>query len=54
MALHLVEAGQATLAQAARLAGLALEELVELLGRVGIPAVDYPAEELAGELDPAP
>ena len=53
MALHLVEAGQATLAQAARLAGLALEELVELLGRVGIPAVDYPAEELAGELDPA-
>ena len=50
MALHLFESHQVTLAQAAKLAGLSLEDLVELLGEVGIPAVDYPAEELEAEL----
>jgi predicted HTH domain antitoxin len=46
MALHLYEAGHATMAQAAKLAGLALEDFIELLGKAGVPAVSYPAEEL--------
>ena len=28
------------------MAGLAVESFIELLGEVGIPAVDYPSEEL--------
>jgi prevent-host-death family protein len=50
MALHLFESHQVTLAQAAKLAGLSLEEFVELLGEVGVLAVDYPAEELEEEM----
>jgi predicted HTH domain antitoxin len=50
MALHLFESGQMTMAQSARLAGLSLAEFIELLGLMGIPAVDYPPEELEKEL----
>lgn len=50
MALHLFESHQVTLAQAAKLAGLSLEEFVELLGELGLPAVDYPAADLESEL----
>ncbi len=53
VALSLFESGQATLAQSARLAGLAQEAFVELLGELGIPAIDYPPEELAEELEAA-
>ncbi len=53
VALSLFESGQATLAQCARLAGLAQEVFVELLGELGIPAIDYPPEELAEELEAA-
>jgi len=50
MALHLFESHQVTMAQAAKLAGLSIEEFVELLGEVGISAVDYPAEDLEEEM----
>ncbi len=50
MALHLFESHQLTLAQCAKLAGLSLEAFIELLGEVGIPAVDYPPEELEEEM----
>lgn len=50
MALRLFEQGQATLAQAAKLAALTLEEFIILLGEAGIPAVDYPPEELDDEV----
>lgn len=40
-----------SLGKAARLAGLPLESFIERLGAMGIPAVAYPADELAGELD---
>ena len=53
LALHLFEAGQATLAQAAKLAGLPIESFIELLGQTGIPAVSYPPEELEDELEAA-
>ena len=42
-----------TLARAARVAGVTLEEFVDLLGRAGVPAVDYPPEELDEEIDTA-
>jgi prevent-host-death family protein len=53
LALHLFEAGQVTLAQGARLAGLSLEDFIDLLGQSGIPAVSYPPEQLADELETA-
>lgn len=52
-ALALFEAGLLTLAQSARLAELSLEDFIELLGELGIAAVDYPADELASELEAA-
>jgi prevent-host-death family protein len=51
LALRLWEGRQLTLTQAARVAGLSLEGFVELLGSVGLAAVDYPAGELADELE---
>lgn len=53
LALSLFEQRQLTLAQAAKVAGLSLDGFIDLLGRVGVPAVDYSADELAGELDAA-
>lgn len=53
LALALFERGQLTLAQAAKVAGLSLDELIDLLGSLGLAAVDYPAEELEDELDAA-
>ena len=50
MALHLFEKHQPTLVQAAKLAGLALEEFLELLKNTNITVVDYPAEQLEDEL----
>ncbi len=50
MALHLFESHHLTLAQSAKLAGLSLEAFIELLEEVGIPAVDYPPEELEEEM----
>lgn len=53
LALVLVEAGHLSIARAAKVAGLVLEEFIELLGEHGIPAVDYPKAELAEELQAA-
>jgi prevent-host-death family protein len=53
LAVSLFEAGSLSLARAAKLAGVSLEEFVELLGREGIAAVDYPPEELLEELEAA-
>ena len=50
MALRLFEQRQVTLVQAARLAATTPEEFVVLLGAAGIPAVDYPPEELGDEV----
>jgi antitoxin (DNA-binding transcriptional repressor) of toxin-antitoxin stability system len=53
MALYFFETGLVTLSQAAQLAELSLEEFIELLGEAGIPAVDYPPEELEDEVERA-
>lgn len=50
MAVHLFESGQATLSQSARIAGEPLVDFIAILGRLGIPVVDYPPEELEQEL----
>jgi predicted HTH domain antitoxin len=53
LALSLFEQRQVTLAQAAKVAGLSLDAFIDLLAPLGLAAVDYPAEELADELDAA-
>ena len=50
MALRLFEQRLVTLVQAARLAATTTEEFIALLGAAGIPAVDYPPEELEAEV----
>ena len=53
LAFNLFEARQLSLAQAAKVASLSQEAFMEVLVEVGIPAVDYPPQELVGELDAA-
>ena len=53
LALHLFENRHLSLAQAAKLAAVAVEEFVELLRKTGVPAVDYPPEELDDEISAA-
>ena len=53
LALNLFEAGQLSLARAAKMAALSQEEFMGLLREAGIPAVDYSSDELAGEVDVA-
>jgi prevent-host-death family protein len=53
LALHLFEAGQVTLAQGAKLAGLSLEDFIELVSQTGIAAVSYPPEDLEDEVEAA-
>ena len=38
------------MAQSVKVADLSLEAFIELLGEAGIPAVDYPPEELEEEM----
>jgi predicted HTH domain antitoxin len=51
MALHLFESGQTTLSQSAKIAGVPIVDFLDLLGSAGIPAVDYPPEDLDRELE---
>lgn len=53
LALHLFEKGHLTLVQSAKLAAMAAEEFVDLLGEAGVPAVDYPPNELDEEVSAA-
>lgn len=53
LALHLFETHRVTMAQAAKMAKLSLEEFIGLLGETGVPAVDYPADELVEEVQVA-
>ena len=53
LALHLFENRHLSLTQAAKLAAVAVEEFVELLRKTGVPAVDYPPQELDDEISAA-
>lgn len=50
LALQLFEQRQLTLSQAAKVADLSAEDFMDLLGKVGVAAVDYPPSELEDEL----
>lgn len=50
MALHLFESHLTTMVQSAKIAGLSVEECIELIGEAGIAAVDYHPDELNKEL----
>ena len=50
LALHLFENGHLTLTQAAKVAGMIAHDFVSLLGEAGVPAVDYPPEEVEQEI----
>ncbi|MFO8028057.1 MAG: type II toxin-antitoxin system prevent-host-death family antitoxin [Opitutales bacterium] len=50
LALQLFENGSITLPKAARIAGLSVPAFMDLLARLDIPAVDYPADELTDEV----
>jgi predicted HTH domain antitoxin len=47
----LFETGKLSLGQAASLAGYSKSTFIELLGKQGIPVIDYPPEELEQELN---
>ncbi len=42
----LFETGKLTIGQAAELAGYSQQIFIELLGKLGVPIIDYPPEEL--------
>lgn len=50
LALHLFEKQHVTLAQAAKLAAVSIEDFMALAGAAGVVVVDYPPEELEGEM----
>ncbi len=50
LAVRLFEKGRISLGQAANLAGFSKRAFIDILGREGVPVVNYPAEELAKEL----
>lgn len=52
MAVGLFEKGRVSLGQAASLAGFSKRAFIDVLGREGIPVVNYPAGELEKELEP--
>ncbi|MSQ73456.1 MAG: type II toxin-antitoxin system prevent-host-death family antitoxin [Betaproteobacteria bacterium] len=51
LAIKLFQEGTLSLGKAAKLAGLSYEVMVEQLASIGVPAVDYPPEELDAELE---
>lgn len=51
MALKFFELSRLSLGQAATLAGYSKRTFIDILGRYGIAIVNYPANELAAEID---
>lgn len=50
LAIKLFEMGRLSCGKAAELSGYSKRTFLELLGKAGVPVVDYPVEELAEEL----
>ncbi|ACB54652.1 hypothetical protein cce_5306 (plasmid) [Crocosphaera subtropica ATCC 51142] len=49
MVKRLFEIGKLTVGQAAELAGYSKPTFIELLGKLGVPVIDYPPQELEEE-----
>ncbi len=47
----LFETGRLSLGEAAKLAGYSKPTFIELLGKMGVPVIDYPAEDLQQEIN---
>lgn len=47
----LFETGKISLGQAAKMAGYSKPTFIELLGKLGVPVIDYPPEELEQEMN---
>jgi len=47
----LFETGRLSLGQATKLAGYSKPTFIELLGKMGVPVIDYPAEDLQQEIN---
>ena len=50
LTVKLFETGKLSLGQAAKLAGFSKKTFIELLGKMEIAVIDYPAEELEREI----
>ncbi len=50
LAARLFSVGRLSCGQAAELAGYSKRTFMELLGKLGIPVLDYPADELTDDL----
>ncbi len=51
LSIKLYEIGRLSLGQAAKLAGYSKSAFMELLGKANVPVFDYPASDLAAELE---
>ena len=49
--IKLFETGKLSLGQAAKLSGYSKRTFMELLGKYGVPVIDYPAEDLEQEMN---
>ena len=52
LAVRLFEKGRISLGQSAKMAGFSKRAFIDVLGREGVPVVNYPADELAKEILP--
>ena len=50
LAVKLFETRKLSLGQAAKLAGYSKHTFIELLGKMGVPAINYPDEDLEREI----
>ena len=51
LAVHLLDQGVLTLSQAAKVAGMSIEQFLDVLRDSGVAVVDYPPEDLAAEME---
>ena len=52
LAVRLFQKGRISLGQSAKMAGFSKRAFIDVLGREGVPVVNYPADELAKEILP--
>ena len=50
LAVKLFETGKLSIGQAAKLAGYSKRTFIELLSKMGVPVINYPAEDLEREI----
>ncbi len=50
LAVKLFETGKLSIGQAAKLAGYSKRTFIELLGKMEVPVINYPAEDLEREI----